>query len=150
MTLLCDLLVKAIIILPIWSITIMRCIGWIFYSCEEFCYSSLKWASKKYLLTFLSSSPHPLLSPSPSPSLSLSLSLSLPLARWFFGRIKRADAEKKLLQVGNQSGTFLIRESESQPGNYSLSVRDGDSVKHYRIRKVDTGKIIGSVDRHAF
>ncbi len=63
------------------------------------------------------------------------------VARWFFGRIKRADAEKKLLQIGNQSGTFLIRESESQPGNYSLSVRDGDSVKHYRIRKVDTGDV---------
>ena len=60
--------------------------------------------------------------------------------RWFFGRIKRADAEKKLLQVGNQSGTYLIRESESMPGQYSLSVRDGDSVKHYRIRKVDTGQ----------
>ena len=59
--------------------------------------------------------------------------------RWFFGRIKRADAEKKLLQSGNQSGTYLIRESESMPGQYSLSVRDGDSVKHYRIRKVDTG-----------
>lgn len=59
--------------------------------------------------------------------------------RWFFGKIKRSDAEKKLLQIGNQTGTYLIRESESQPGNYSLSVRDGDSVKHYRIRKVDTG-----------
>ena len=59
--------------------------------------------------------------------------------RWYFGKIKRADAEKKLLQAGNQSGTFLIRESESQPGNFSLSVRDADSVKHYRIRKVDTG-----------
>ena len=26
------------------------------------------------------------------------------------------------------------------PGQYSLSVRDADSVKHYRIRKVDTGQ----------
>ena len=75
------------------------------------------------------------------PSLAhIFLPLSLPCTcRWFFGRIKRADAEKKLLGVGNQAGTFLIRESESQPGNYSLSVRDGDTVKHYRIRKVDTG-----------
>ena len=82
---------------------------------------------------------HPSLSPSISHShLPSSLSLSLPCS-WFFGRIKRADAEKKLLGVGNQAGTFLIRESESQPGNYSLSVRDGDTVKHYRIRKVDTG-----------
>nr|AAT67598.1 Src tyrosine kinase 3 [Suberites domuncula] len=64
---------------------------------------------------------------------------SVQAQEWFFGKIKRADAEKKLLQTGNQTGTYLIRESESQPGNYSLSVRDGDSVKHYRIRKVDTG-----------
>ncbi len=61
------------------------------------------------------------------------------LYRWFFGKIKRSDAEKKLLQIGNHSGTFLIRESESQPGNYSLSVRDSETVKHYRIRKVDAG-----------
>ena len=40
---------------------------------------------------------------------------------------------------GNVTGTFLVRESESQPGNYSLSVREGDTVKHYRIRKADTG-----------
>ena len=40
------------------------------------------------------------------------------------------------------SGTYLIRESESMPGQYSLSVRDGDSVKHYRIRKVDTGMCV--------
>ena len=36
-------------------------------------------------------------------------------------------------------GTYLIRKSGSQPGNYSLSVRDGDTVKHYRIRKADSG-----------
>ena len=74
------------------------------------------------------------------------VTLSLPsvislnfLFSWFFGRMKREDAEKKLYQEGNRSGTFLIRESESQRGNYSLSVRNEDSVKHYRIRNVDTG-----------
>ena len=40
---------------------------------------------------------------------------------------------------GLPSGTFLLRKAESAPGNFSLSVRDGDSVKHYRIRKLDTG-----------
>lgn len=59
--------------------------------------------------------------------------------RWFFGPIKRADAEKRLLASGNPHGTFLIRESESQPGNYSLSMREMDSVKHYRIRSMDNG-----------
>ncbi|NWZ24602.1 FRK kinase, partial [Asarcornis scutulata] len=56
---------------------------------------------------------------------------------WFFGPIKRADAEKQLLYPGNQSGAFLIRESESLKGEYSLSVLDGESVKHYRIRSLD-------------
>ena len=88
-----------------------------------------------YIVFGLPPSPLP-----PSPPPSLLSPLPNPSSRWFFGKIKRADAEKKLLQIGNQTGTFLIRESESQPGNYSLSVREGDSVKHYRIRKVDTGE----------
>ncbi|NXR57325.1 FRK kinase, partial [Rhadina sibilatrix] len=56
---------------------------------------------------------------------------------WFFGPIKRADAERQLLNPGNQEGAFLIRESESLKGEYSLSVFDGTSVKHYRIKKMD-------------
>ena len=56
------------------------------------------------------------------------------IPRWFFGRIKRADAEKNILQEGNKSGTFLIRESEGRPGHYSLSVRNGNSVIHYSIK----------------
>ncbi|NXY16439.1 FRK kinase, partial [Atrichornis clamosus] len=58
---------------------------------------------------------------------------------WFFGPIKRADAERQLSYPGNQSGAFLIRESESLKGEYSLSVFDGASVKHYRIKKLDGG-----------
>ncbi|XP_074779621.1 tyrosine-protein kinase FRK isoform X1 [Athene noctua] len=58
---------------------------------------------------------------------------------WFFGPIKRADAERQLSYPGNQAGAFLIRESESLKGEYSLSVFDGVSVKHYRIRKLDEG-----------
>ena len=71
-------------------------------------------------------------------SLSLSLSLSLPPYSWFFGPIKRADAEK-LLRASPKPGTFLIRESESKPGDYSLSIQDGENVKHYRIRRMDEG-----------
>ncbi|XP_009977549.1 PREDICTED: tyrosine-protein kinase FRK-like, partial [Tauraco erythrolophus] len=40
---------------------------------------------------------------------------------WFFGPIKRADAERQLSYRGNQTGAFLIRESESLKGEYSLS-----------------------------
>jgi len=58
---------------------------------------------------------------------------------WYFGEVKRAEAEKRLMMKGLPTGTYLIRKAESAPGNFSLSVRDGDSVKHYRIRKLDTG-----------
>eukprot|EP00731_Ephydatia_muelleri_P037583 Em0513g3a len=42
---------------------------------------------------------------------------------WFFGKIKTPQyAEKKnFSRLGTRPVTFLIRESESQPGNYSLS-----------------------------
>ncbi|XP_041043965.1 tyrosine-protein kinase SRK2 [Carcharodon carcharias] len=58
---------------------------------------------------------------------------------WFFGRIKRLDAEKQLLLAGNGNGSFIIRKSESTFGDFSLSVRDEDSVKHYKIRLLDEG-----------
>ncbi|KAJ7373835.1 hypothetical protein OS493_009157 [Desmophyllum pertusum] len=63
---------------------------------------------------------------------------SLKSEDWFFGPIKRVDAEKMLLMHG-ESGSFLIRESESKPGDFSLSLRDGEIVKHYRIRSMDSG-----------
>ncbi|KAK7604155.1 hypothetical protein V9T40_004428 [Parthenolecanium corni] len=58
---------------------------------------------------------------------------------WYFGKIKRNEAEKKLLLPENDHGAFLIRDSESRQNDYSLSVRDGDTVKHYRIRQLDEG-----------
>ncbi|EAW48280.1 FYN oncogene related to SRC, FGR, YES, isoform CRA_c [Homo sapiens] len=64
--------------------------------------------------------------------------------RWYFGKLGRKDAERQLLSFGNPRGTFLIRESETTKGAYSLSIRDwddmkGDHVKHYKIRKLDNG-----------
>ena len=61
------------------------------------------------------------------------------LFRWYFGKIKRIEAEKKLLLPQNEHGAYLIRDSESRRNDYSLSVRDGDTVKHYRIRQLDEG-----------
>lgn len=49
------------------------------------------------------------------------------------------EAEKKLLLAQNDHGAYLIRDSESRRNDYSLSVRDGDTVKHYRIRQLDEG-----------
>lgn len=58
---------------------------------------------------------------------------------WYFGKIKRIEAEKKLLLPDNEHGAFLVRDSESRRNDFSLSVRDGDTVKHYRIRQLDDG-----------
>jgi len=44
------------------------------------------------------------------------------LHRWFFGKIPRAKAEE-MLGKQRHDGAFLIRESESAPGDFSLSVK---------------------------
>ena len=59
--------------------------------------------------------------------------------RWFFGKIKRVEAEKQLMQNFNQYGSYLVRDSETTAGDFSLSVRDYDRVRHYRIRRLDGG-----------
>lgn len=50
-------------------------------------------------------------------------SLLLPFLnfRWYFRKIKRIEAEKKLLLPENEHGAFLIRDSESRHNDYSLS-----------------------------
>ncbi|KAF7231562.1 tyrosine-protein kinase Fyn [Nothobranchius furzeri] len=63
---------------------------------------------------------------------------------WYFGKLGRKDAERQLLAAGNPRGTYLIRESETTKEAFSLSIRDwdgvrGDHVKHYKIRKLDSG-----------
>lgn len=43
------------------------------------------------------------------------------VCRWYFGKIKRIEAEKKLLQTDNEHGSYLIRDSESRHHDFSLS-----------------------------
>uniref|UniRef100_A0A8C7JRJ9 Tyrosine-protein kinase n=1 Tax=Oncorhynchus kisutch TaxID=8019 RepID=A0A8C7JRJ9_ONCKI len=69
---------------------------------------------------------------------------SLETEEWFFKGVSRKDAERQLLASGNKMGSFMIRDSETTKGSYSLSVRDsdsqsGDTVKHYKIRTLDNG-----------
>jgi tyrosine-protein kinase Src len=45
----------------------------------------------------------------------------------------------------NARGTFLIRESEQNPGGFALSIKDWDQersyhVKHYKIKPLDGGR----------
>lgn len=56
---------------------------------------------------------------------------------WYFGEIKRPEAEKILKTPPNEHGAFLVRDSDK--GGYALSMRDGDMVKHYKIRTTEDG-----------
>nr|CAI5846365.1 unnamed protein product [Callosobruchus analis] len=57
---------------------------------------------------------------------------------WYYGRITRADAEKLLLN--KHEGAFLIRISESSPGDFSLSVKCSDGVQHFKVLRDAQGK----------
>lgn len=76
----------------------------------------------------------------------LAPAFSLESEPWFFGPITRSKAEKLLGNPMRKHGCFLIRESESAPGTYSLSMKDGDSVRHFRIMNDPPGtfKLQGS------
>uniref|UniRef100_A0A3Q3VR88 GRB2 related adaptor protein b n=1 Tax=Mola mola TaxID=94237 RepID=A0A3Q3VR88_MOLML len=50
---------------------------------------------------------------------------------WFAGRVSRLEAEKRL--CWQDPGVFLVRESESAPGEFSVSVSYGDRVEHFRV-----------------
>uniref|UniRef100_A0A8C9TJ85 Tyrosine-protein kinase n=1 Tax=Scleropages formosus TaxID=113540 RepID=A0A8C9TJ85_SCLFO len=69
---------------------------------------------------------------------------SIRAEEWFFGNLTRRDSERLLLGSEGRGGTFLVRESETTKGAYCLSVLDvsdikGFNVKHYKIRKLDSG-----------
>ena len=59
--------------------------------------------------------------------------------QWYHGRITRANAEEKLSKQP-QDGAFLIRESESTPGDFSLSVKFGGHVQHFKVLRDGAGK----------
>ncbi|XP_028809479.1 tyrosine-protein kinase Blk-like isoform X5 [Denticeps clupeoides] len=78
------------------------------------------------------------------PSTFVARANALEMERWFFKDLGRRDTERLLLAPGNKVGSFLIRESETTKGAFSLSIRDsspesGDVVKHYKIRTLDRG-----------
>lgn len=52
---------------------------------------------------------------------------------WYQGKIGRAYAEAAL--SGAPRGSFLIRDSESAPDEFSLSVRATSEVQHYKVRE---------------
>lgn len=63
---------------------------------------------------------------------------------WLYEGLSREKAEELLLLPGNPGGAFLIRESQTRRGCYSLSIRlsrpaSWDRIRHYRIQRLDNG-----------
>ncbi|KAL5516935.1 hypothetical protein EMCRGX_G002386 [Ephydatia muelleri] len=58
---------------------------------------------------------------------------------WFHGQISRAESNRLLTSQSN--GTFLIRNSQTYPGDYTLSVSFERKVQHYHITRNAAGKI---------
>ncbi|KAM9314568.1 GRB2-related adapter protein-like [Pholidichthys leucotaenia] len=50
---------------------------------------------------------------------------------WYAGAVSRLEAEQRLRR--QDTGVFLVRESESAPGEFSVSVSYGERVEHFRV-----------------
>ncbi|CAB3410319.1 unnamed protein product [Caenorhabditis bovis] len=61
---------------------------------------------------------------------------------WYFGKISRDRAEV-LLKVGRE-GEFLVRDSESNPGDLSISMRGVVRNKHFKVQAIDGKLKIGN------
>ena len=76
-------------------------------------------------------------------------------SRWFCGQISRRTAEEYLMAHTNARGTFLLRESEQNPGGFALSIKDWDQersyhVKHYKIKPLDGNRGFYITTRQTF
>lgn len=56
--------------------------------------------------------------------------------RWFHGHLSGPDAERLLLDKG-KNGSYLVRESTRQLGQYVITIRYDDHVKHVKLRCID-------------
>ena len=64
---------------------------------------------------------------------------SLDKFSWYHGQVSRSAAEYLLSSGIN--GSFLVRESESSPGQRSVSLRYEGRVYHYRINEDSAGQV---------
>lgn len=62
--------------------------------------------------------------------------------RWYHGQLTAKEAERMMLENG-KNGSFLVRESQRQPGDFVLSVRTRDRVTHVIIRRHDDKYDVG-------
>jgi len=58
---------------------------------------------------------------------------------WYLGKISRVRAEQILMKGDQPDGSFLIRDSESTPRDFSLSVRCNNEVQHFKVLRDGAG-----------
>ncbi|XP_050360780.1 tyrosine-protein phosphatase corkscrew-like isoform X2 [Nymphalis io] len=71
------------------------------------------------------------------------LSKAFMLKKWYHGGISAKEAEHLMMDKG-RNGSFLVRESQTHPGEYVLSVRVRGRVSHVMIRKQNNKYDVGS------
>ncbi|KAL8575784.1 Growth factor receptor-bound protein 2 [Nucella lapillus] len=59
---------------------------------------------------------------------------------WYVGNITRCRAEQMLMQGNYPDGTFMVRRSESAPGEFSITVKYGEGVQHFKVLRDGAGK----------
>lgn len=66
--------------------------------------------------------------------------------RWFHGPLSAWEAERLVMEKG-KNGSFLVRQSQSKPGDYVFTVRTDDKSIHVMIRCQDGKYDVGGGDQ---
>nr|XP_021334741.1 growth factor receptor-bound protein 14 [Danio rerio] len=75
---------------------------------------------------------------SPSASQSSMSSIAIHMAQpWFHSKLSREEAQKLITQQGLVDGVFLVRDSQSNPRTFVLSLCHTQKIKHFQIVPVE-------------
>lgn len=81
---------------------------------------------------------------SQSSATSLAIHRSQP---WFHHKISRDEAQRLIIQQGLVDGVFLVRDSQSNPKTFVLSMSHAQKIKHFQIIPVeDDGEMFHTLD----
>uniref|UniRef100_A0AAQ5X268 Growth factor receptor bound protein 14 n=1 Tax=Amphiprion ocellaris TaxID=80972 RepID=A0AAQ5X268_AMPOC len=84
----------------------------------------------------------------PSAAQSSVPNIAIHLAQpWFHGKLSREEAQRLIIQQGLIDGVFLLRDSQSNPKTFVLSLCHMQKIKHFQILPVDDeGELFYSLD----
>ncbi|XP_056435907.1 growth factor receptor-bound protein 14 isoform X1 [Gadus macrocephalus] len=85
---------------------------------------------------------------SPSTSQGSMMSMALHQTQpWFHGQLSRDEAQRLIIQQGQVDGLFLLRDSQSNPNTFVLSLCHLQRIRHFQILPVDNdGEMFYSLD----